>query len=49
MLHELFGTDIRCCARNELGRECTRLFTIGNTIISRTFVFSDEFLATIRD
>uniref|UniRef100_A0A8I3WPC3 Receptor-type tyrosine-protein kinase FLT3 n=1 Tax=Callithrix jacchus TaxID=9483 RepID=A0A8I3WPC3_CALJA len=28
VLHELFGTDIRCCARNELGRECTRLFTI---------------------
>uniref|UniRef100_A0A8C2P4A2 Receptor-type tyrosine-protein kinase FLT3 n=1 Tax=Capra hircus TaxID=9925 RepID=A0A8C2P4A2_CAPHI len=28
VLHELFGTDIRCCARNELGRECTKLFTI---------------------
>nr|7ZV9_B Chain B, Receptor-type tyrosine-protein kinase FLT3 [Homo sapiens]7ZV9_D Chain D, Receptor-type tyrosine-protein kinase FLT3 [Homo sapiens]7ZV9_F Chain F, Receptor-type tyrosine-protein kinase FLT3 [Homo sapiens]7ZV9_H Chain H, Receptor-type tyrosine-protein kinase FLT3 [Homo sapiens]7ZV9_J Chain J, Receptor-type tyrosine-protein kinase FLT3 [Homo sapiens]7ZV9_L Chain L, Receptor-type tyrosine-protein kinase FLT3 [Homo sapiens]7ZV9_N Chain N, Receptor-type tyrosine-protein kinase FLT3 [Hom len=28
VLHELFGMDIRCCARNELGRECTRLFTI---------------------
>ncbi|XP_074244009.1 receptor-type tyrosine-protein kinase FLT3 isoform X3 [Saimiri boliviensis] len=28
VLRELFGTDIRCCARNELGRECTRLFTI---------------------
>uniref|UniRef100_A0A8C6CPE2 Receptor-type tyrosine-protein kinase FLT3 n=1 Tax=Moschus moschiferus TaxID=68415 RepID=A0A8C6CPE2_MOSMO len=28
VLHELFGTDIRCCARNELGRECTNLFTI---------------------
>ncbi|XP_014404018.1 PREDICTED: receptor-type tyrosine-protein kinase FLT3 [Myotis brandtii] len=28
VLYELFGTDIRCCARNELGRECTKLFTI---------------------
>ncbi|XP_049634177.1 receptor-type tyrosine-protein kinase FLT3 [Suncus etruscus] len=28
VLHELFGTDIRCCARNDLGRECTKLFTI---------------------
>ncbi|GAB5566250.1 platelet-derived growth factor receptor alpha [Prionailurus iriomotensis] len=28
VLHELFGTDIRCCARNELGRKCTKLFTI---------------------
>ncbi|XP_037656461.1 receptor-type tyrosine-protein kinase FLT3 isoform X1 [Choloepus didactylus] len=28
VLHELFGTDIRCCARNELGKECTKLFTI---------------------
>nr|KAF6452357.1 fms related receptor tyrosine kinase 3 [Molossus molossus] len=28
VLHELFGTDITCCARNELGRECTKLFTI---------------------
>ncbi|XP_003797664.1 receptor-type tyrosine-protein kinase FLT3 isoform X2 [Otolemur garnettii] len=28
VLRELFGTDIRCCARNELGRECTKLFTI---------------------
>nr|AAA37634.1 flk-2 [Mus musculus] len=28
VLHELFGTDIRCCARNALGRECTKLFTI---------------------
>ncbi|XP_037382972.1 receptor-type tyrosine-protein kinase FLT3 [Talpa occidentalis] len=28
VLHELFGTDISCCARNELGRECTKLFTI---------------------
>ncbi|XP_064131375.1 receptor-type tyrosine-protein kinase FLT3 isoform X2 [Loxodonta africana] len=28
VLHELFGTDIRCCAKNELGRECTKLFTI---------------------
>ncbi|XP_036027695.1 receptor-type tyrosine-protein kinase FLT3 isoform X1 [Onychomys torridus] len=27
-LSELFGADIRCCARNELGRECTKLFTI---------------------
>ncbi|XP_052023785.1 receptor-type tyrosine-protein kinase FLT3 isoform X2 [Apodemus sylvaticus] len=28
VLYELFGTDIRCCARNALGRECTKLFTI---------------------
>lgn len=28
VLHELFETDIRCCARNALGRECTKLFTI---------------------
>ncbi|XP_006832105.1 PREDICTED: receptor-type tyrosine-protein kinase FLT3 [Chrysochloris asiatica] len=28
VLRELFGTDIRCCARNELGRKCTKLFTI---------------------
>lgn len=28
VLHELFGTDISCCARNDLGRECTKLFTI---------------------
>ncbi|XP_045422802.1 receptor-type tyrosine-protein kinase FLT3 [Lemur catta] len=28
VLDELFGTDIRCCARNELGRACTKLFTI---------------------
>ncbi|XP_053776433.1 receptor-type tyrosine-protein kinase FLT3 isoform X1 [Desmodus rotundus] len=28
VLRELFGTDIRCCARNELGQECTKLFTI---------------------
>ncbi|KAM7331576.1 hypothetical protein ACRRTK_008284 [Alexandromys fortis] len=28
VLYELFGADIRCCARNELGRECTKLFTI---------------------
>ncbi|XP_023106103.2 receptor-type tyrosine-protein kinase FLT3 [Felis catus] len=28
VLHELFGTDIRCCASNELGRKCTKLFTI---------------------
>ncbi|XP_055966027.1 receptor-type tyrosine-protein kinase FLT3 [Sorex fumeus] len=28
VLSELFETDIRCCARNELGRECTKLFTI---------------------
>ncbi|XP_006894150.1 PREDICTED: receptor-type tyrosine-protein kinase FLT3 [Elephantulus edwardii] len=28
VLHELFGTDIKCCAKNELGRECTKLFTI---------------------
>ncbi|ERE74735.1 receptor-type tyrosine-protein kinase FLT3 [Cricetulus griseus] len=28
VLRELFGADIRCCARNELGRECTKLFTI---------------------
>nr|Q00342.2 RecName: Full=Receptor-type tyrosine-protein kinase FLT3; AltName: Full=FL cytokine receptor; AltName: Full=Fetal liver kinase 2; Short=FLK-2; AltName: Full=Fms-like tyrosine kinase 3; Short=FLT-3; AltName: Full=Tyrosine-protein kinase receptor flk-2; AltName: CD_antigen=CD135; Flags: Precursor [Mus musculus]CAA42041.1 Flt3 protein [Mus musculus] len=28
VLHELFGTDIRCCARNALGRESTKLFTI---------------------
>ncbi|XP_012882731.1 PREDICTED: receptor-type tyrosine-protein kinase FLT3 [Dipodomys ordii] len=28
VLRELFGRDIRCCARNELGRECTKLFTI---------------------
>ncbi|XP_023444555.2 receptor-type tyrosine-protein kinase FLT3 isoform X3 [Dasypus novemcinctus] len=28
VLHELFGTDIRCCARNEFGKECTKLFTI---------------------
>uniref|UniRef100_A0A6I8MYL2 Ig-like domain-containing protein n=1 Tax=Ornithorhynchus anatinus TaxID=9258 RepID=A0A6I8MYL2_ORNAN len=26
--HELLGTDIWCCARNELGRECTKLFTL---------------------
>ncbi|GAB1290489.1 Receptor protein-tyrosine kinase [Apodemus speciosus] len=30
VLYELFGTDIRCCARNALGRECTKLFTIGS-------------------
>ncbi|XP_060047672.1 receptor-type tyrosine-protein kinase FLT3 isoform X2 [Erinaceus europaeus] len=28
VFRELFETDIRCCARNELGRECTKLFTI---------------------
>ncbi|XP_040835822.1 receptor-type tyrosine-protein kinase FLT3 [Ochotona curzoniae] len=28
VLRELFGPEIRCCARNELGRECTKLFTI---------------------
>ncbi|XP_036084283.1 receptor-type tyrosine-protein kinase FLT3 isoform X1 [Rousettus aegyptiacus] len=28
VLYELFGTDIKCCARNKLGRECTKLFTI---------------------
>ncbi|KAK7810490.1 hypothetical protein U0070_025138 [Myodes glareolus] len=31
VLYELFGADIRCCARNELGRECTKLFTIDHT------------------
>ncbi|XP_057388958.1 receptor-type tyrosine-protein kinase FLT3 isoform X3 [Balaenoptera acutorostrata] len=34
VLHELFGTDIRCCARNELGRECTKLFTIEKGFIN---------------
>ncbi|XP_075419673.1 receptor-type tyrosine-protein kinase FLT3 [Tenrec ecaudatus] len=28
VLHELFGTHMRCCAQNEFGRECTELFTI---------------------
>lgn len=27
---ELFETYILCCAANDLGRECTSLFTIGN-------------------
>lgn len=27
---ELFETYIWCCAANDLGRECTSLFTIGN-------------------
>ncbi|XP_053420023.1 receptor-type tyrosine-protein kinase FLT3 [Nycticebus coucang] len=36
VLHELFGTDIRCCARNELGRECTKLFTIDLNQTPRT-------------
>jgi hypothetical protein len=40
VLHELFGTDIRCCATNELGKECTKLFTIGNSVVSRAFIFS---------
>uniref|UniRef100_A0A674JHA1 receptor protein-tyrosine kinase n=1 Tax=Terrapene triunguis TaxID=2587831 RepID=A0A674JHA1_9SAUR len=26
--NKLFQTDIRCCATNELGRECTKLYTI---------------------
>ncbi|XP_027691024.1 receptor-type tyrosine-protein kinase FLT3 isoform X3 [Vombatus ursinus] len=28
VLHELFGTDIWCCVRNDLGEKCTRLFTL---------------------
>ncbi|XP_053776434.1 receptor-type tyrosine-protein kinase FLT3 isoform X2 [Desmodus rotundus] len=34
VLRELFGTDIRCCARNELGQECTKLFTIEKGFIN---------------
>ncbi|KAM4859673.1 receptor-type tyrosine-protein kinase FLT3 [Thomomys bottae] len=36
VLRELFGRDIRCCARNELGRECTKLFTIDLNQTPRT-------------
>ncbi|XP_078003191.1 receptor-type tyrosine-protein kinase FLT3 isoform X7 [Phascolarctos cinereus] len=28
VLRELFGTDIWCCARNDLGEKCTKLFTL---------------------
>ncbi|ELV11922.1 FL cytokine receptor [Tupaia chinensis] len=36
VLRELFGTDIRCCARNEMGRECTKLFTLEKGFINAT-------------
>lgn len=32
--YELFQTYIWCCAANDLGRECTGLFTIGNFPLS---------------
>lgn len=49
VLRELFGPEIRCCARNELGRECTKLFTIGNPPAPQAFAFSDYSLETTQD
>lgn len=35
---ELFETYIWCCAANDLGRECTSLFTIGNLPLGFLYV-----------
>jgi len=38
--HELFQTYVWCCAVNDLGRECTSLFTIGNFPLRFTYTWA---------
>lgn len=48
---ELFETYIWCCAANDLGRECTNLFTIGNfpfrVFICVSWILLLEFVALL--